>query len=120
MAQYLLNGTVIAIGLLLLTLAWVLFRRPTSDPWLVRFGAFLGFPLLFQVGYALVLMGFGLDRWDDASAWYWDTWLGFGAAALLAMLFAVTRFRGAARVVLTLLAAGWFAYPFWFYWTAQP
>lgn len=113
MESFLLNGTVVAIGLVALGLAFLLFRRPASDAWVLKLVWFLLFPLLFQVGYALVLMGFGLDRWDDSSAWHWDTWVGFGAAALLAVAFAVSRFRGAARVVFALLGVGWLLAPAW-------
>lgn len=113
-----LNFAVILIGLVSLALALVLFRRPAADLWPLKLVWFLAFPLLYQTGFALLLVGTGYRHFDALTNWGWESWFGFGSTALLAMLFAITRFRGASRVVLTLLATGWFLYPYWFYWKA--
>lgn len=53
--------------------------------------------LLYMVGYFAVFVALGIDRWDDSSGWYWDTWLLFVSMAALATGYARTRFRGALR-----------------------
>lgn len=111
--EMLLSGTVVALGLLALLVALLLWRRPATDAWVLRLLYFLVSPVLFQVGYALVLAQVGLARWGEAGGLYWDSWLGFGLTALLSVWFALTRFRGGARVLLTLLALGWILYPLW-------
>lgn len=58
-------------------------------------------PLFYGVGYFLVFSGLGIDKWDDSSVWYWDTWLLlFSTTAILAW-YAYLHFYDKLRVVLS-------------------
>jgi hypothetical protein len=58
---------------------------------------------MYTVGFFAVFVGLDLDNWDDSCAWYWDTWFLIVTTALLQAGYALTRFRGVARTILTIL-----------------
>ena len=96
-------GSIVAVEILLLAGAYALWRNSDQTHFVVRFFCYLAVMVLFSLSLVLTLMGLGIDRWDDSSDWYWDTWLLFTSTAATGMLYAQTRFTGAYRVLLTIL-----------------
>lgn len=67
-----------------------------------RIALYIAWLVLYMVGFFFVFMGLGIDKWDDSSAWYWDSWL-FGSMAALAVSYGRLRFTGTLQTWFTVL-----------------
>lgn len=101
------------LGLAAWTISYLLWRLADRQGLLVRLGLLLIFVVLYQVGLFLVLVGLGVDNWDDSSRLYWDSWLMLGSTVVAAIAFIVTRFGGPMRVGLVLASVSYTAVLVW-------
>jgi len=63
----------------------------------LRLGILVLILLVYQVGFFFVVVGMGIDNWDDSSRLYWDTYLLWGSTIGLGVLYTVLKFNGALR-----------------------
>ncbi|MFN3326969.1 MAG: hypothetical protein ACK5AZ_26040 [Bryobacteraceae bacterium] len=113
--SYVLQVFVVVLGLLLWVGSVGIWRQTRQSTVLTRLALYPAILVLYAFGYFAVLVGLGIDRWDDSSAWYWDTWLLFGSTAILGAGYAITRFMGILRVFLAAMPVIGFAVLVWFY-----
>lgn len=103
------------LGLLLWGATYAIWTQTKAAHLVLRLAFWPACAVLYAAGYFLVLVGQGIDRWDDSSAWYWDTWLLFGSTAAVAAGYALTRFAGALGSVLSLMPVAYVGYLVWYY-----
>lgn len=101
------------VGLAAWAGSYLLWRLADRQGLLVRLALLLLFVVLYQIGFFLVLVGMGVDNWDDSSRLYWDSWLMLGSTVVATIAFIVTRFRGPLRVGLILASASYAAVLVW-------
>lgn len=92
----------VAIGVLLWVVDFWLWLRSKSWSMVSKVRMYLFLPAVYAFGFFTIVVGLGLDHWDDSSAWYWDTWLLLGSSAISQALYGASRFRGLARAILAI------------------
>ena len=110
-----LHVALAGLGLLLCSAAFAVWAQSKTTHLPLRLAFWPACAVLYATGLFLVLVGLGVDRWDDSSAWYWDTWLLFGSTCVVAMGYGVTRFNGALRSFIAVVPVVCFGLLVWFY-----
>jgi hypothetical protein len=89
----------VVIGILLWVVDFWIWLRSSGWSTVSKATMYLLLPVVYGLGFFAIVVGLGVDHWDDSSAWYWDTWLLLGSSAVIQSLYGASRFRGLARAL---------------------